>query len=319
MFPQLGEVMKLNRSLMMESQIPTLTSLFSARTPSSWFTPRRCDPHEMLRKRMHEISTERRDGDKTSPPKKRQKIDSSFSSLLSFSSSSLSSSSSSSSSSLLQDFSPLSLATPSLGPISSLEPLLSSSSFSSLYPPTSSSGLPVASLQSLQDDFPRIKCKLLPHQEENVKWLLEKDVEPYDKRFFTFLETEEHDPFRYNPYTGQLKTGPEPMSQPSGGFLIDGTGLGKTISTLAFIIETIRKGTKGSSLVIVPTTIFSQWKGEIEKHTSGLVVKYFYGKDKKSLTVEDLSEADLVLTTYSSLVKAQPTPEYQNFLEGQKR
>ncbi|MBF0338372.1 MAG: DEAD/DEAH box helicase, partial [Nitrospirae bacterium] len=82
-----------------------------------------------------------------------------------------------------------------------------------------------------------------------------------------------------------------------GACLADDMGLGKTLEALAVIIE--RAG-EGASLVVVPTSVQSNWQREAERFAPTLNVVIFGGKDRKQI-LEGLMPNDLVLCTYGLL------------------
>ena len=58
-----------------------------------------------------------------------------------------------------------------------------------------------------------------------------------------------------------------------------------------------------TTLIIVPVAALTQWRSEILKHTApgSIKVQIFHGPNRSSITVNDLIENDVVLTTYSTL------------------
>ncbi len=101
-----------------------------------------------------------------------------------------------------------------------------------------------------------------------------------------------------------------------GGCLADDMGLGKTIQVLAFLQKLIDKK-KGNHLLIVPTSLLSNWESEIEKFTPGL--KYLIAhpsnqiyKKVKNINQDELSSYDLVITTYG-LIRIFEWPQKFNW------
>ncbi|KAL6453188.1 RAD16 DNA repair protein RAD16 [Candida maltosa Xu316] len=84
-----------------------------------------------------------------------------------------------------------------------------------------------------------------------------------------------------------------------GGILADEMGMGKTIQTIALFMQ---DRTKRPNLVIGPTVALMQWKNEIEKHTDpgSLKVLLYHGANRSN-NIEDLSEYDVILTSYAVL------------------
>ncbi|RCK60716.1 DNA repair protein RAD16 [Candida viswanathii] len=111
---------------------------------------------------------------------------------------------------------------------------------------------------------PGMTIKLLPFQLEGLNWLVKQE----DGRF-------------------------------QGGVLADEMGMGKTIQTIGLFMHDT---TKRPNLVVGPTVALMQWKNEIEKHTvPGLLKVLLYHGSGRSNNVEDLSEYDVILTSYSVL------------------
>ncbi|KAF3904061.1 hypothetical protein ABW20_dc0106560 [Dactylellina cionopaga] len=85
----------------------------------------------------------------------------------------------------------------------------------------------------------------------------------------------------------------------NGGILADEMGMGKTIQTIALLMEMPRP--KRPTLVVAPTVALIQWRNEIEKHTNNaLKVLIFHGQSKENKAAA-ISKYDVVLTTYGSL------------------
>lgn len=111
---------------------------------------------------------------------------------------------------------------------------------------------------------PGMTIKLLPFQLEGLNWLVKQE----DGRF-------------------------------QGGVLADEMGMGKTIQTIGLFMH---DRTKRPNLVVGPTVALMQWKNEIEKHTEpGLLKVLLYHGAGRSNNVADLSDYDVILTSYSVL------------------
>ncbi|EPS43083.1 hypothetical protein H072_2881 [Dactylellina haptotyla CBS 200.50] len=88
----------------------------------------------------------------------------------------------------------------------------------------------------------------------------------------------------------------------NGGILADEMGMGKTIQTIALLMELPRP--KQPTLVVAPTVALIQWKNEIDKHTNNaLKVLLFHGATKED-KVSTMNKYDVILTTYGSLESA---------------
>ncbi len=78
-----------------------------------------------------------------------------------------------------------------------------------------------------------------------------------------------------------------------GSILADDMGLGKTIQTIASILYLKENNhIKNKIIVVVPTTLLSNWEKELDKFAPSLSYFSFYGSKRKML------DADITLTTY---------------------
>ncbi|ATB41667.1 SNF2/helicase [Cystobacter fuscus] len=82
------------------------------------------------------------------------------------------------------------------------------------------------------------------------------------------------------------------------GILADDMGLGKTIQSLSLLRKVANEEGRKPSLVVAPTSVLANWEREAERFTPGLKVVVWHGQDRKE-RVEDLKDADLVLTSYA--------------------
>ncbi len=87
-----------------------------------------------------------------------------------------------------------------------------------------------------------------------------------------------------------------------GGCLADDMGLGKTVQTLCFLQSLKEEGRLGQALLLAPVTTLPNWKREAEKFTPSLVAVIHQGGGR-SRTREDLSHADLVLSSYQTFLR----------------
>lgn len=82
-----------------------------------------------------------------------------------------------------------------------------------------------------------------------------------------------------------------------GGCLADDMGLGKTVQALALLLAEKEQGKKGTSLLVMPTSLIYNWEVEARKFTPALKVLTYTGtlRDKDMAQFE---KYDLVLTSY---------------------
>ncbi|EKD91682.1 MAG: hypothetical protein ACD_29C00448G0001, partial [uncultured bacterium] len=97
------------------------------------------------------------------------------------------------------------------------------------------------------------------------------------------------------------------------GILADDMGLGKTVQTLAHLsVEKENNRIQKPVLIIAPTSLMFNWQKEIETFSPTLKTIVFHGDDRKSHQ-ENLSQADIVLTTYPLLTRDKDILLKQNF------
>ncbi len=87
----------------------------------------------------------------------------------------------------------------------------------------------------------------------------------------------------------------------AGGVLADDMGLGKTVMTLALL--TWKRETAGAapSLVVCPTSVAGNWVSEAARFAPSLTVRSLVGVTAGDRAAMDLSQCDLVVTTYAML------------------
>jgi len=93
------------------------------------------------------------------------------------------------------------------------------------------------------------------------------------------------------------------MANALGAFLADDMGLGKTAQTIAHItVEHAAGRMTGPALIIVPTSLISNWQSELAKFAPGLKVAVLHGMDRHKKR-EQLTRFDVVVTTYTVLTR----------------
>ncbi len=94
-----------------------------------------------------------------------------------------------------------------------------------------------------------------------------------------------------------------------GACLADDMGLGKTMQVLALMLGLQRSGQlRGPSLLVAPASLLANWTSEIERFAPGLKTIVAHPsliptKDLRSLDSQRVSDCDLVITSYGSLVR----------------
>lgn len=88
-----------------------------------------------------------------------------------------------------------------------------------------------------------------------------------------------------------------------GALLADDMGLGKTVQTLAHItIEKAAGRLEGPVLIVAPKSVLPNWVAEAKRHAPDLACAMISGSDRARV-LEDLSDLDLVVTSYPVLVR----------------
>lgn len=102
----------------------------------------------------------------------------------------------------------------------------------------------------------------------------------------------------WNLASGFVSQSPPKLS--SGGILADDMGLGKTLQIISLILA----GGPGSTLIIAPVSVMSNWKQQIERHVKADQAPsvLIYHGDKKMIA-EDLMRYDVVITSYGRLAR----------------
>lgn len=88
----------------------------------------------------------------------------------------------------------------------------------------------------------------------------------------------------------------DPPCNVRGGFIADEMGLGKTIMMIGLMYSNF----VGHTLVIVPPILIDQWFVQIYK-TTGHKALIYHGANKKTITLEKLSSAPIVISTYGAI------------------
>jgi SNF2 family DNA or RNA helicase len=103
----------------------------------------------------------------------------------------------------------------------------------------------------------------------------------------------------------------DPPCNVRGGFIADEMGLGKTIMMIGLMYSNFIPNT----LVVLPPILIDQWFLQIYK-TTGHKPLIYHGDKKKTITIEMLKTAPIVLTTYGAvtLTKKQLKNEYLTVL-----
>ena len=82
-----------------------------------------------------------------------------------------------------------------------------------------------------------------------------------------------------------------------GSLIADDMGLGKTLQVITTLLKLKEDGEleKHKALIIVPTTLLTNWAKEIQKFAPALRAHIYHGSNRQ---LELLEEADILITTY---------------------
>jgi SNF2 family DNA or RNA helicase len=129
---------------------------------------------------------------------------------------------------------------------------------------------------------------------------METTMETRMDMFKKYLEKTnmEHKPYQYDGVRWCLNNElrEDPPCNVRGGFIADEMGLGKTIMMIGLMYCNFVPHT----LVIVPPILIDQWFVQIYK-TTGHKTLIYHGDAKKTITLQQLSAAPIVISTYGAI------------------
>ncbi|KAG4435021.1 hypothetical protein IFR05_009510 [Cadophora sp. M221] len=144
---------------------------------------------------------------------------------------------------------------------------------------------------------------LLPYQRQGLAWMLEKENPTLpaagSKDVVQLWKRHGSRPNAFQNIATQYVTS-APPTLARGGILADDMGLGKTLQ----VISTILEGGPGSTLIIAPVSVMSNWAQQIERHVQkerNMKVLTYHGSGRKRMTFKDFQKYDVVITTYGTL------------------
>ena len=157
---------------------------------------------------------------------------------------------------------------------------------------------------------------LLPYQRQGLAWMLAQEnptlpVAGSENVVQLWKRSTQRSNHFQNIATNYTTINPPKLAR--GGILADDMGLGKTLQ----VISTILTGGSGTTLIIAPVSVMSNWVQQIDRHVtkeSALRVSTYHGSGRKKMTHRDFAEYDIIITTYGTLAseygpaKATPLP-----------
>lgn len=155
----------------------------------------------------------------------------------------------------------------------------------------------------MADQSEGLQSTLLPYQRQGLKWMLEKENPILPKPGSNEItQLWKRHPKQQNLFQN-IATNYTAMVIPKlakGGILADDMGLGKTLQVISLIME----GGSGTTLIIAPVSVMSNWAQQMERHIKpekALNVLTYHGQGRKRMTPEDWAKYDVVITTYGML------------------
>lgn len=150
-----------------------------------------------------------------------------------------------------------------------------------------------------------LATELLPYQRQGLAWMISKESpsipEPGSDAVEQLWKRKGHQ--FMNIATNHTTNTAPPLA--SGGILADDMGLGKTIQVISLILANSQPKTpesSGSTLIVSPVGVMSNWRNQIHDHTQGEnapKVFIYHGAGKKE--VANLNQYDVVVTSYGAL------------------
>jgi SWI/SNF-related matrix-associated actin-dependent regulator of chromatin subfamily A3 len=143
---------------------------------------------------------------------------------------------------------------------------------------------------------------LLPYQRQGLAWLLEKENPVLPAPGSTDVVQLWKRSQRHAGFTNlatQYTTATPPVLA-KGGILADDMGLGKTLQVISLILE----GGPGTTLIVAPVSVMSNWVQQIERHVKkerNMKVLTYHGSNRKRMTYREFGEYDVVVTSYATL------------------
>ena len=129
------------------------------------------------------------------------------------------------------------------------------------------------------------------HQYDGVQWCLQNELS-VGKAEGTFGKAEG----TFGKAEGTFGKAEGTVGKIRGGIIADEMGLGKTITAIGLMLTNFMTKT----LIVLPNVLIAQWVFEIQR-TTGHTPLVFYGAEKKMITLDQLSSAPIVITSYSHI------------------
>ncbi|KAH7328114.1 SNF2 family N-terminal domain-containing protein [Stachybotrys elegans] len=148
---------------------------------------------------------------------------------------------------------------------------------------------------------PQLKSTLLPYQLQGLAWLQSQESPELPEKGSpkTVQLWKRDNRGRYVNVASDFVTS-EPPTLLEGGILADDMGLGKTLQIISLILT----GGQGSTLIVAPVSVMSNWEQQIRAHVQPdhqPKILIYHG-DKK-MKAEDLMKYGVIITSYGKLAR----------------
>ncbi|CAD0048283.1 unnamed protein product [Aureobasidium pullulans] len=160
----------------------------------------------------------------------------------------------------------------------------------------------------------RLATNMLPYQLQALAWMLDKENPKVpakgSKEFVQLWRRHERYPNAFTNIATNFSIKDKEPVLASGGILADDMGLGKTLEMISLLVSDLedfspgQQGELGATLIVAPLSVMSNWSDQIARHVrkdQPLRVYTYHGAGKKSMSPEDFSQYDVVITTYQTL------------------
>ncbi|KAG9233087.1 SNF2 family N-terminal domain-containing protein [Amylocarpus encephaloides] len=149
----------------------------------------------------------------------------------------------------------------------------------------------------------KLKSTLLPYQRQGLAWMLEKEnpklPTPDSNEVAQLWKRHPQRRDIFQNIATSFSTSTPPVLA-AGGILADDMGLGKTLQVISLILQ----GEPGTTLIIAPVSVMSNWAQQMERHIKeehSLKVLTYHGAGRKCMLPKDFQAYDVVITTYGML------------------
>ncbi|KAI4716965.1 SNF2 family DNA-dependent ATPase domain-containing protein [Aureobasidium sp. EXF-10727] len=160
----------------------------------------------------------------------------------------------------------------------------------------------------------RLATTMLPYQLQALAWMVDQENPKVPARgskdFVQLWRRHERYPNAFTNIATNFSIKDKEPVLASGGILADDMGLGKTLEMISLLVSEHEDSTPSqegeikATLIVAPLSVMSNWSDQIARHVrkdQPLRVYTHHGAGKKSMSPQDFSQYDVVITTYQTL------------------